>query len=402
MNTKAKLSQKALKVKESSTLAITARAKAMKASGASIISFSVGEPDFDTPAHVGEAAVAAVKAGFTKYTASSGIPELRSAICEKLENENGLIYKPSQIVVSNGAKHAISNALAALLNDGDEVIIPAPYWLTYPELVVLHGGVPVIVKTDKTTGYKASATQIEAAVTDRTKALFINSPNNPSGAVYNKTELEAIAKIAVKHDIFVISDEIYEKLIYGDDMPHVSIASFGKDIFERTIVINGYSKSHAMTGWRAGYTASVPEIAEVIGNIQSHQTSNVCSIAQKAALAAQIGGQGCVDEMRKQFLLRRDYMSERVAVIPGFDALVPDGAFYVFVDVSKLYGKKTDGAEISNAAVFAAELLEKKGVAIVPCADFGYDTHIRLSYAASMDDIKEGMDRIEAFVKDLK
>lgn len=393
-----KLSEKAMKVKESSTLAITAKAKAMKAAGASVISFSIGEPDFDTPAHIVEAAIAALQSGFTKYTDSSGILKLREAICGKLLKDNGLTYEPKQIVVSNGAKHAIGNALLAILNEGDEVIIPAPYWLTYPEAVTLAGGVPVIVRTDKATAYKASAVQIEAAVTPKTKAIMLNSPNNPSGSVYTEAELRAIADVACRRDLIVISDEIYEKLIYVDT-PHVSIASFNKDIYDRTIVINGLSKSYAMTGWRMGYTASNPTIAGLIGNIQSHQTSNINSITQMASIAAINGDQGCVAAMFAEFAKRREYMLKRCSSIKGFDLAPPDGAFYAFIDITALVGK-SKGIKVDDAADFAAALLEKKGVAIVPCADFGCDMHIRLSYAMSMDEIKEGVDRIEAFVSE--
>ncbi|MDR1706328.1 MAG: pyridoxal phosphate-dependent aminotransferase [Clostridiales bacterium] len=392
-------SEKALKVKESSTLAITAKAKAMKAAGENVISFSIGEPDFDTPAHIVEAAKKALESGFTKYTDSSGILKLREAICAKLKKDNGLDYEPSQIVVSNGAKHAIANVCAAVLNPGDEVIIPAPYWLTYPEVVALAGGVPVIIKTDKANSYKATAKQIEAAVTPKTKALFINSPNNPSGSVYSENELRAIADVVIKHDLLIIADEIYEKLIYDPSSPHVSIASFSKDIYDRAVVINGLSKSYAMTGWRMGYTASPKELAKIIGNIQSHQTSNINSITQMASIAAMNGDQGCVENMRKEFAKRRDYMVERISAIKGFDMAPPAGAFYAFIDVSALFGN-SKALKVTDAADFAAELISKKGVAIVPCADFGCDDFIRLSYAMAMDEIKEGMDRIETFVKE--
>lgn len=391
------LSAKAQRVKESSTLAISAKAKALKESGQNVISFTVGEPDFNTPPHIVDAARAALDAGFTKYTDSSGILKLREAICGKLSRENGLSYKPGQIVVSNGAKHAIANACAAILNEGDEVIIPAPYWLTYPEVVTIAGGVPVVVQTDKATGYKALASHIAPAITKKTKALFLNSPSNPTGSVHTESELRDIAKLACERDIFVISDEIYEHLIYEPGLAHVSIASFNSDICERTIVINGLSKSFAMTGWRMGYTASNEQIAKIISNVQSHQTSNINSITQMASIAAINGDQSCLAAMRGEFAKRRDYISGRVAAIRGFDSAVPAGAFYSFVDISGLCGA-AKSITVNDAADFAAELIAKTGVAIVPCADFGAPMHIRLSYALSMQDIKEGMDRIEGFV----
>jgi len=392
-----KYSDKAKMVKESTTLAISAKAKAMKDAGENVISFTVGEPDFDTPMHIVEAAKKALDAGFTKYTDSSGIIKLREAICGKLLRENNLTYKPNQIVVSNGAKHAISNVCMAILNDGDEVIIPAPYWLTYPEIVSVCGGVPVVIQTGKDTDYKISASQIEAAVTPKTKAVFINSPNNPSGSVYTENELRSIAEVICKHDLICISDEIYEHLIYVPGLKHVSIASFNEDIFSRTIVINGLSKSYAMTGWRMGYTASNTELAKLMGNIQSHQTSNINTITQQASIAAIDGTQQPLHDMRAQFAKRRDYITERLKGM-GLDLAAPAGAFYAFVDISALCGKGGD-AVINNAADFAAELITKKGVVIIPCADFGCPMHIRLSYATSMELITEGMDRLEEFLK---
>jgi len=393
------LSQKALQVKESSTLVITAKAKAMKAAGENVIAFTAGEPDFDTPEHIKEAAHIAAKTSFTKYTASAGIIELRKAISQKLKNDNGLDYDPSQIVVSNGAKHALSNVFTTIINNDDEVILPAPYWITYPELVILAGGIPVTVMTTKATGYKPTMEQLSAAITNKTKAIVINSPNNPSGAVWSKDELQAIADLAVKHDLYVISDEIYEMLIYDQNTPHISIASLGKEIFERTIVINGYSKSYSMTGWRVGYSASNKQIAEVIGNVQSHRTSNINTLTQKAALAAETGDKTCVTSMRDAFQNRRNIMFDMVQTIPGLDALYPEGAFYVFADISTLCGKPAYGTVINNGEDFANLLLEKQKVAIVPCGDFGCEKHIRLSFALSEGDIKEGMNRIKTFVE---
>ncbi|MCL2703020.1 MAG: pyridoxal phosphate-dependent aminotransferase [Defluviitaleaceae bacterium] len=392
-------SKKAEMVKESSTLAITAKAKALREAGRNVISFSIGEPDFNTPGHIVEAAKKALDAGFTKYTDSSGILKLREAICGKLQRENGLSYKPGQIVVANGAKHAISNACLAILNEGDEVIIPAPYWLTYPEVVALSGGVPVVAQTDKKSGYKISPAQLEAAITPKTKALFLNSPNNPSGSVYTEEELRAIAEVVCRRGLIVISDEIYEHLIYVPGLKHISIASFNEDIFNRTIVINGLSKSYAMTGWRMGYTASNQELAKIMGNIQSHQTSNINSVTQQASIAAIDGDQQPLRDMLAQFAKRREYIASRLMGIKGFDMDMPAGAFYAFIDISEMCGK-AKGISVTNASDFAAELIAKKGVAIVPCADFGCDMHIRLSYAMSTEDITEGVDRIEAFVSE--
>jgi len=395
------LSNKALMVKESSTLAITAKAKAMKAAGENLIAFTAGEPDFDTPAHIKAAAYAAADAGLTKYTATTGIPQLRKAICDKLKNDNGLTYQPNQIVVSNGAKHALANIFTALINDGDEIIFPAPYWLTYPELAQLAGGVPKIVMTESANGYKPTAEQLAAAITPKTKAILINTPNNPSGAVYSRSELQAIADLAVKHDLYIISDEIYEYLVYSGDTPHISIASLGQEIFDRTIVVNGYSKSYSMTGWRVGYSASNTAIAEVIGNIQSHQTSNINTLAQNAAVAAEDGGRQCVENMRREFEKRRNLMFDKISEISGLNALRPDGAFYIFIDISALSGKTAADMTINSGADFADLLLDKCKVAIVPCADFGYANHVRLSYAVSEAEIVEGVERIKSFVEGL-
>ena len=395
------LSMKALLVKESSTLAITAKAKAMAAAGEDLIAFTAGEPDFDTPEHIKKAAFDAANAGFTKYTATPGILELRSAIKKKLRDDNGLDYEPSQIVVSNGAKHSLANVFTALLNDGDEVIIPAPYWLTYPELIALGGGVAKYVFTDLASEYKPSPQQLMAAISKKTKVILINSPNNPSGAVYSKDELEAIADIAVKNDLYVVSDEIYEKLIYNETTPHHSIASFGSEIFERTIVVNGYSKSYSMTGWRVGYTASSKELAAVMGNIQSHQTSNINTLTQKAALAAETGDKECIEAMRLAFKKRKELMHSLISKIDGIASRNPDGAFYIFADVSGLVGKRAASGVVANAASFAEYILLEQKLALVPCADFGYKNHVRLSYACSEDEIAEGMNRFESFVKSL-
>lgn len=394
------LSQKAADIKPSSTLAITAKAKQMKADGIDVVGFGAGEPDFDTPTHIKAAAIKAMEEGFTKYTPASGIGELKQAICKKLLEENGVSYETNQIVVSNGAKHSLTNTFMAILNPGDEVIIPAPFWLSYKQMVKIADGVPVIVRTQKENNYKATIEELEAALTDRTRALLINSPSNPTGMVYTEEELRAIADFAVKHDLYVISDEIYEKLIYGNEK-HVSIASFNEEIYKRTIIINGVSKTYAMTGWRIGYAAAPAEIAKIMSNVQSHASSNPNSIAQKAALEAITGPQACVETMKEAFNKRREYMYERVSKMPFVSAIKPQGAFYVFIDLADALGKSYDGEEIKDADVFARLMLDIEKVAVVPCTDFGYPTHFRLSYAISMDNIKKGLDRIENFLNHL-
>ena len=394
------LSRKAAQVKPSSTLAITAKAKELRAEGIDVVGFGAGEPDFNTPENINEAAIAAIKSGFTKYTPASGIAELKKAVSRKFEEFNGLHYGTDQIVISNGGKHSLTNIFQAIMNPGDEVIIPAPYWLTYPEIVKLCDGVPVYVYGTKDFGYKVTARQIENVVTDKTKAVILNTPNNPTGMVYSEGELRAIADVAVKKDIYVVADEMYENLIYGDKK-HVSIASLGEEIYKRTITCSGLSKSYSMTGWRIGYTGSSVEIARLMGSIQSHQTSNPNSIAQKAALEALRGPQDAVTAMREEFDQRRKYMYERVSQMPLVDALEPEGAFYTFVDFTDVLEKSYKGVRIGTASRVAEILIEDYKVAVVPCQDFGFDNFVRLSYAISMEDIKKGLDRIEEFVSSL-
>ena len=394
------LSRKAAQVKPSSTLAITAKAKELKAEGIDVVGFGAGEPDFNTPENINEAAIAAIKSGFTKYTPASGTAELKKAVSRKFEEFNGLHYGTDQIVISNGGKHSLTNVFQAIMNPGDEVIIPAPYWLTYPEIVKLCDGVPVYVYGTKDSGYKVTAKQIEDAITDKTKAVILNTPNNPTGMVYSVGELRAIADVAVKNDIYVVADEMYENLIYGDKK-HVSIASLGEEIYKRTITCSGLSKSYSMTGWRIGYTGSSAEIAKLMGSIQSHQTSNPNSIAQKAALEALQGPQDAVAAMREEFDQRRKYMYERVSQMPLVDALEPEGAFYTFVDFTDVLEKSYKGVRIGTASRVAEILIEDYKVAVVPCQDFGFDNFIRLSYAISMENIKKGLDRIEEFVSSL-
>ncbi len=396
------LSKRALQIKPSGTMAISARAAELKAAGLDVVAFGTGEPDFDTPAHIREAGIRAIENGETRYTAAAGTPALRQAVCDKFKRDNQLDYTPAQVIISNGAKHSLVNVFMAILNEGDEVIIPAPYWLSYSEMVKIAGGVPVIIHTKKENNFMLTKEELEAAYTPKTKALVLTSPSNPTGMVTSLANLQMIADFAISHDIFVVSDEIYEKLIYEDDKKHISIASLGKEIYDRTIVINGVSKSYAMTGWRIGFAAAPLEVAKLMAALQSHMASNPNSIAQAATIAALNGPQDCVVEMCAEFRKRRDYIFEREEAIPLLSALKPEGAFYLFVDVSGTYGKTYEGQLISSAADFAAVLLDKKYVAVVPCADFGMPDYIRLSYATSMALIEEGMNRIEAMVKALQ
>jgi len=392
------LSKKAQSVSPSATLAIDALAKKLKAEGLDVIGFGAGEPDFDTPAHIREAAVRALAEGFTRYTPAAGMPELQQAICKKLLADNGLLYTPGQIVISNGAKHSLTNVFAALLNPGDEVLIPAPFWVSYPEMVKLNCGVPVIVSTRSENRFKVSAAELAAALTPKTRAIVLNSPVNPTGQVYNRTELAAIADFAVANNLYVVSDEVYEKLIYGGE-EHVSIAALGREIKELTVLVNGASKTYAMTGWRIGYTASAPEIAKAMANIQSHTTSNPNSIAQKAAIAALEGPQDCVSEMNRAFAERRDYMLEQVAATPGLCCLEPTGAFYVLLDISAAFGRHYRGQLITSGEDFASLLLENEKVAVVPGSGFGAPEHVRLSYALALDLIAKGLERLGNFAR---
>ena len=391
------LSKKNLAISESMTLAITAKAKQLKASGVNVVSFGAGEPDFNTPEYIRKAAIAQIEKGGNGYTAASGLPELKTAICHKLKNDNGLTYTNGQIVVSNGAKHSLSNALLAICNPGDEVIIPSPYWVSYYELTKLADAEPILVAASAKQQFKVTADQIEAAITDKTKAIMLNSPNNPTGAVYTKEELLAIGAVATRHDLYIISDEIYEKLVYGVD--HISIASLSEDLYERTIVVNGLSKAYAMTGWRIGYTASNLEIAKVMSNVQSHATSNPNTIAQYASIEALMGDQSPIEEMRLAFDERRKYMVQTIEAIPNISCVVPDGAFYVMIDVSQFYGKTLFGQTINNSIDFASVLLDEANVAVIPGIAFGSDDFIRLSYATSMGNIEEGLKRLSEFCK---
>jgi len=395
------LAEKALSISPSSTLAIDAKFKSMKAQGIDVVGFGAGEPDFDTPEHIKEAAIKAIKDGFTKYTPASGMPKLKEAVCRKFKRDNDLDYKPNQIVISNGAKHSLVNAFMAICNPGDEVIIPAPFWVSYPEMVKLADGVPVIIQTTEENRFKFTIDQLEKAVTPKTKALVLNSPSNPTGMIYTADELKKIAEFAVEKNIYVISDEIYEKLVY-DDAEHISIASFGEEIKELTIIVNGVSKTYAMTGWRIGYTASNESIAKVMSNMQSHATSNPNSIAQVAAIAALDGPQDDIDIMKKAFVERRDYMVNRINSIDGLSCQKPEGAFYVMMNIKGILNKEYYGRYITNSDEFADILLEKANVALVPGSGFGAEGYVRWSYATSMENIVEGLNRIEKFLKDNK
>ena len=386
------ISQRAQRIEASVTMVISTRAKEMKAQGADVISLSVGEPDFDTPQHIKEAAIRAIEQGFTKYTPSTGTPELKKAICAKLQRDNGLIYEPSQIAVGCGAKHSIFDALLVLVDEGDDVLIPAPYWVSYPEQVKVAGGKPVIVEPD--CGLKVTSAALKAAVTDRSKALILNSPSNPSGVVYTKEELEGLADVVLEAGLFVISDEIYEKLVY-DGMTHYSIAALRKGMMERTVVINGVSKAYAMTGWRIGYAAGPTAIISAMGKIQSQETSNPASISQAAALAALTGPQDSVPVMVKAFDERRRYVVGRLNAMEGVFCPAPQGAFYAFPDVSAWYGSRYKGKVIGGSVDLCTFLLEEMKVACVPGAGFGMDAHIRLSYATSMENVVRAMDRME-------
>lgn len=394
-------SKKAKNVSPSITLAITAKAKELKANGVDVVSFGAGEPDFNTPANIIEAAKKAMDEGKTKYTAASGITELKKALCDKLKEDNNLEYKPENIIVSTGGKQALANAFLAILNPGDQVLIPVPYWVSYPELVKLADGNPVFVDCKEENDYKFTIENLEKATTEKTKAIVLNSPNNPTGAIYNKDELKSIAEFASKHDLIIISDEMYEKLIY-DGEKHVSIASISEDSYQRTILVNGFSKAFAMTGWRLGYSAANAEITKLMSSIQSHMTSNANSIGQYAAYAGLIGSKEELNKMVVAFEKRRNLMVDLISGIKDLTFIKPSGAFYVMINVSKYFNKSIDGKKITNSMEFAALLLDIEKVAVVPGIAFGLDNYIRLSYATSEELITKGIKRIEMFLTKLK
>ena len=394
-----KLAARAGRIVPSPTLSITATAKAMVAQGIDVIEFASGEPDFDTPDLVKDAAHTAIKNGFTKYTAASGIDELKLAVVKKLETEQGLRYDKSQILSSCVAKHTLYNIAEALFEQGDEVIIPSPFWVSYPDQVLLNDATPVLLDTKEADGYVVRRRDLEAKITPRTKAIIINSPCNPTGATYNRECLQEIADIAARHDLVIISDEIYEKIIY-DGVPHISIATFGPEIAARTVIVNGVSKAYAMTGWRIGYAAGPKALISAMANIQSQSTSNPTSISQKAAVAALHDGAPFTQHMLKEFDRRRRFMVGRLNAMPGITCSMPTGAFYAFPNVSGLFNPAS-GGKIQAAADLATYLLKEANVAVVPGEPFGSASHIRLSYATSMDAITRGLDRMEAAVAKL-
>ena len=384
-------------VRASTTLAVDSLAKQMKADGLDVVGFGTGEPDFNTPDNINMAGIKAICDGKTKYTPAAGIIPLRKAIAQRLKDDCGLDYDYTQIVVASGAKHSVYIALAAITNPGDEIIIPAPFWVSYYEMVRMTGGTPVIVEAGEEQGFKITAQQLEAAITDKTKCLMLNNPSNPTGMIYSADELRALADVCVKHDLYILADEIYYQLIY-DGVEFTSMASLGDEVKERTLLVNGVSKSYAMTGWRVGYCAANKTLAKIMSNYLSHSTGAPSTISQWASVEALTGPQDGIEAMRKAFLERRDYIVRRINEIPGVSCIVPNGAFYVMMNIEKLVGKTLGGKLIENDDDFAVALLEKALVAVVPCSGFGMKNFVRWSYAASMENIQKGLDRLEKFV----
>jgi aspartate aminotransferase len=388
-----KLAARVSLIKPSPTLTIQAKANALKAAGRDIIGFGAGEPDFDTPQNIKAAAVRALEAGFTKYTPVGGIDELKDAVVAKLQRDNQLTYKRSEVVISCGAKHSLFNIAQVLFEEGDEVLIPSPYWVSYTDIVYLTGAQPVVIKTNVADGFKLQPAQLEAAITPRTRAIIISSPSNPAGVTYTLKELQALAEVIVRKGIMVVSDDIYEKIIY-DDLSFYTLAQLSEDLKRLSIVVNGVSKTYSMTGWRIGYCAGAEEVIAAITKYQSQNTSNPTSIAQKAAVEALNGPQESVEMMRKEFQRRRDVITAKLNAIPGVTCLKPQGAFYVFPNVQSYYGRSFGAKTITSSAEMATYLLDESNVALVPGGDFGHDDHIRLSYATSMEQIEKGVDRI--------
>jgi len=386
-----RLAERLKKIKPSSTLAITSRAKKLKSEGYDVVTLAAGEPDFDTPDAVKDAGIEAIKSGFTKYTPTTGIPDLKKAISRKFKEDNKLDYSPSQIIVSCGAKHSIFNVLMVLVGRGDEVLIPSPFWVSYPEMVNLCEGNVRFIKASSSNNFKMTPDELKENITARTKVLILNSPSNPTGCVYSQDELRTIADICVKHAIYVIADEIYEKIIF-DGLKHISIASFGKDIYDLTVTVNGMSKSFSMTGWRIGYLGAAQYIADAVSNLQDHSTSNPSSISQKAALAALGLGSGFSGQMRVEFEKKRDYAVERLKNIKNLGYVESKGAFYIFCDISKTG---------LDSLTFSSRLLDEKNVAIIPGVSFGRDDYVRISFATSMEQLKKGFDRIEEWAEGL-
>lgn len=392
------LSYIASAVQASSTMAIDALAKQMKADGVDVIGFGAGEPDFNTPDHIKAAAEQALRDNVTRYTPASGTVALKQAICARMKADCGIEYKPSQVVVSSGAKHCVYIALRALVNPGDEVILPAPFWVSYLELIRMVGGVPVVVTAEESADFKMTAEQLQAAITPKTKALILNNPSNPTGMVYSREELEAIAKVCVENDIYVVCDEIYYTLLY-DGVSFTSLAALGEEIKERTVLINGVSKAYAMTGWRIGYALASESIAKVMSNFLSHSTGSPCAISQAASVTALSASQETVEVMRQAFEERRDYIVQRMNQIEGVSCIKPEGAFYVMMNIEKLLGRTICGEVINTSDDFSAAFLKHGLVATVPCSGFGAPNFVRWSYATSMDNIRKGLDRLEEFLK---
>ena len=395
-----KISQRAQSVPPSATIAVTARAKELKAQGVDVVGFGAGEPDFDTPQYIKDAAVKAMQEGQTKYTAAAGIPPLKAAIAEKLQRDCGLKYAPEQVIVNMGGKHSVYEAMQAVLDPGDEVILPRPYWVTYPETIKLAGAVAKVIETDKANSYKITPEQLKAAITDKTGMLVLNSPSNPGGFTYTPEELAALAKVLEGTNVYVMSDEIYEKLIYGDTK-FVSFASLSEDAYNRTLTLNGFSKAFSMTGWRLGFTAGPLDVIKAMGRLQSHMTSNPVTFGQYAAIAA-LGPEadGAIEAMRVEFEKRGKYMAERLNAMEGVECAEPTGAFYCFPDISAHYGRTIGGAKIGDSMALAKALLEQANVAVVPGQPFGCGDNVRLSFACSMEQITKGLDRLEKWLGD--
>jgi aspartate aminotransferase len=392
------LSNVACSVEPSATLSVDSLAKKLKADGLDIVGFGAGEPDFETPDHIKAAGIQAIETGKTRYTPAAGMKELRQAAAYRLKQDFDLDYDYKQIIIASGAKHALYTALTALINPGDEVIIPAPYWVSYYEMVRMVSGHPVVIRTKEAKNFKITPEQLENAITDKTKLFMINNPSNPTGMIYSREELEALMEVCVRHDIYILADEIYYCLVY-DGKPFTSVAALGPEVKKRTILINGVSKAYAMTGWRIGYAAANPEIAGVMSNLISHAASAPSTISQVAAAEALRGSQETVEAMRKVFEERRNYIVKRMNEIDGVSCIMPDGAFYIMMNIKKLFGRVIGGRLINNADDFAYAFLSKGQVAVVPCTAFGTSSFVRWTYATSMENIKKGLDRLEAFLK---
>ncbi|MEE1013643.1 MAG: pyridoxal phosphate-dependent aminotransferase [Clostridia bacterium] len=391
------ISEKAKAISPSPTLAIDSKFKQMKQQGIPVVGFGAGEPDFDTPDNIKDAGMDAIRNNFTKYTPASGTLELKRSICCKVKRDTGLEYSTDNVIISNGGKHALTNAFMAILNPGDEVIIPAPYWVSYPEMVKMADGVPVYIETSEENNFKFTMDQLESAFSPKTRALVLNTPSNPTGMVYTKEELQTIADFAVEHNMYIIFDEIYEKLVYEGE--HVNIATLNDDARKLTIIVNGMAKTYAMTGWRIGYAVAEVPVIKAMSNMQSHATSNPNSIAQKASVAALDGDQTIIDTMKAEYVKRRDYMVERINNMEGLSCRVPHGAFYIFMNVKDILGKEHYGKVIHTATELCEDILDRALVAMVPSEGFGVEGYVRLSYATSMDVIKTGLDRIEEYLQ---